>query len=220
MGGANFDLLHWRRLWEPHFPELWHERGLFPSFQAPPSTVSLRTRASKHPIEQPPQPLDRSSLNLQNPERSSSLEAPRAFTRHWSSRRSCPRATTRGQATTISEIILPSIYSDQDHHQRIDRPPIYRSTVEKTPTEKTRASTRYRRNRRRCSRAPAPPHGLKPRTRASRLQNSRKAAISDSSPADLPFGGGTASIGGSTRLHAPMGTPASPFTRHRGLRTQ
>uniref|UniRef100_A0A2N9I5I5 Uncharacterized protein n=1 Tax=Fagus sylvatica TaxID=28930 RepID=A0A2N9I5I5_FAGSY len=121
-----------------------------------------------------------SSLNLQNPERSSSLEAPRAFTRHWSSRRSCPRATTRGQATTISEIILPSIYSDQDHHQRIDRPPIYRSTVEKTPTEKTRASTRYRRNRRRCSRAPAPPHGLKPRTRASRLQNSRKAAISDS----------------------------------------
>uniref|UniRef100_A0A2N9IBS1 Uncharacterized protein n=1 Tax=Fagus sylvatica TaxID=28930 RepID=A0A2N9IBS1_FAGSY len=72
---------------------LWHERGLFPSFQAPPSTVSLRTRASKHPIEQPPQPLDRSSLDLQNPERSSSLEAPRALTRHWSSRLSCPRAT-------------------------------------------------------------------------------------------------------------------------------
>ena len=139
---------------------------------------------------------------------------------HWSSRRSCPRATRRGRATTISEIILPSIYSDQDYHQRIDRPPIYRSTVEKTPTEKTRAPTRYRRNRRRRSRAPAPPHGSKPRTRASRLQNGRKAAISDSSLAYLPFAGGTASIEGCTRLHAPMGIPASPFTRHWGLRTQ
>jgi hypothetical protein len=153
MGGANFDLLHWRRLWEPHFPELWHERGLFPSFQAPSSTVSLETRASKHPIEQPPQPLDRLSLDLQNPERSSSLEAPRALTRHWSSRLSCPRATTRGRATTISEIVVPGIYSDQDHHQQIDRLPIYCCTVEKPPSEKQRASTRRRKCRRQCSRA-------------------------------------------------------------------
>ena len=116
-GRSYFDLLHWRRLWGPHFPEFWHERGLFPSFQAPLSTVSLETQASKHPIEQPPQPLDRLSLDLQNPERSSSLEAPRALTCHWSSRLSCPRATTRGRATTISEIIVPGIYSDQDHHQ-------------------------------------------------------------------------------------------------------
>jgi hypothetical protein len=114
----------------------WYERGLFPSFQAPPSTMSLGTRAFKHPIEQPPQPLDRSSLDLQNPERSSSLEAPRALTRHWSSRLSCPRATTRGRAATISEIVVPGIYSDQDHHQRIDHLLIYRCTVEKTRSEK------------------------------------------------------------------------------------
>uniref|UniRef100_A0A2N9J130 Uncharacterized protein n=1 Tax=Fagus sylvatica TaxID=28930 RepID=A0A2N9J130_FAGSY len=90
--------------------------------------MSLGTRAFKHPIEQPPQPLDRSSLDLQNPERSSSLEAPRALTRHWSSRLSCPRATTRGRAATISEIVVPGIYSDQDHHQRIDHLLIYRCT--------------------------------------------------------------------------------------------
>ena len=87
--------------------------------------MNLETRASKHPIEQPPQPLDRLSLDLQNPERSSSLEAPRALTCHWSSRLSCPRATTRSRATTISEIVIPGTNSDQDHHQQIDRLPIY-----------------------------------------------------------------------------------------------
>uniref|UniRef100_A0A2N9EFH3 Uncharacterized protein n=1 Tax=Fagus sylvatica TaxID=28930 RepID=A0A2N9EFH3_FAGSY len=167
------------------FPELWHERGLFPSFQAPPSTVSLRTRASKHPIEQPPQPLDRSSLDLQNPERSSSLEAPRALTRHWSSRLSCPRATTRSRATTISEIVVPGIYSDQDHHQWIDRLQIYRCT------------------RRRIFRSPE---------RGLPSSDSRKLAPRpDSSEDDLPFGGGNASIGGRTRPHAPVRLrPPSP----------
>ena len=165
------------------------------SIQAPPSMVSLKTRASKLPIEQPSQPLDRSSLDLQNPERSSSLEAPRALTRHWSSRHSCPRATTRGRATTISEIILPSICSDQDHHQQIDRPPIYRSTVKKTPTEKTRAPTRYRRNRRRCSRALAPPHGLKPRSKAFRAPLKDPGTWSDSSVDLLPFAVGISVIG-------------------------
>jgi hypothetical protein len=150
---------NWRRLWEPHFPEFWHERGLFPSFQAPPSTVSLGTRASKHPIKQPPQPLDRSSLNLQKPERSSSLDPPRALTRLWYARLGSPRATMSGRATTFSEIGVPGICLDQDHHQRIDRLPIYRCTVEKTPSEKWNAPpTRQRRNRRRFSRALAPPH--------------------------------------------------------------
>uniref|UniRef100_A0A2N9FXX5 Uncharacterized protein n=1 Tax=Fagus sylvatica TaxID=28930 RepID=A0A2N9FXX5_FAGSY len=69
--------------------------GFFQASKLRQALVSLETRASKHPIEQPPQPLDRLSLDLQNPERSSSLEAPRALTRHWSSRLSCPRATTR-----------------------------------------------------------------------------------------------------------------------------
>ena len=85
----------------------------------------------------------------------------------------------------------------------------------KTPSEKQRAPMRQRRNWRRCSRAPAPQHGSKPRTRASRLQNGRPAAISDSSLADLPFGGGIASIGGRTCwqgssdfLHAP------PYVQH------
>ena len=115
------------------------------------------------------------------------------------------------QATTFSKISIPGICLDQYHHQRINRFSIYRCTVEKTPSDKQRASTRQRRNRRRYSRAPAPPHGLKPRTRASKLQNGRLASISDSSPADLPFGGGTASIGGCTRLHAPVRLwPPSP----------
>uniref|UniRef100_A0A2N9G0K5 Uncharacterized protein n=1 Tax=Fagus sylvatica TaxID=28930 RepID=A0A2N9G0K5_FAGSY len=124
-GRSNFDLLHWRRLWEPHFPEFWHERGLFPSFQAPPSTVSLGTRASKHPIEQPPQPLDRSSLDLQNPERSSSLEAPRALTRHWSSRLSCPRATTRRRHIRTPEHGLLGFETVKRHHHWSPLQPIY-----------------------------------------------------------------------------------------------
>ena len=114
----------------------WYEQGLFMSFQASPSTVSLKTQASKHPIEQPPRPLDRSSLDLQNLERSSSLEAPRALTRHWSSRLNCPRATMRGRAATISEIVVPGIYLDQDYHQWIDCLQFYHCTVEKPPSKK------------------------------------------------------------------------------------
>uniref|UniRef100_A0A2N9IRR1 Uncharacterized protein n=1 Tax=Fagus sylvatica TaxID=28930 RepID=A0A2N9IRR1_FAGSY len=144
-------------------------------FQAPSSTVSLETRASKHPIEQPPQPLDRLSLDLQNPERSSSLEAPRALTRHWSSRLSCPRATTRGRATTISEIVVPGIYSDQDHHQQIDRLPIYCCTVEKPPSEKQRASTRRRKCPATMFTRLVPPHLSKLRTGASQLRFKKMA---------------------------------------------
>uniref|UniRef100_A0A2N9GV80 Uncharacterized protein n=1 Tax=Fagus sylvatica TaxID=28930 RepID=A0A2N9GV80_FAGSY len=107
-------------------------RGLFPSFQAPSSTVSLETRASKHPIEQPPQPLDRSSLNLQNPERSSSLEAPRAFTRHWSSRRSCTRATTRRRHIRTPEHGLLGSETTKWHHHWSPLRPIYHLAVEQT----------------------------------------------------------------------------------------
>jgi hypothetical protein len=132
---GNFDLLHWRRLWEPHFPELWHEWGLFSSFQAPPSTVSLRTRASQHPIEQPPQPLDRSLLDLQNPKRSSSLEAPHAFTRHWSSRLSCPRATMSRRHIRTPEHDLLGTETKKWHHHWSPLRPIYHLAVEQPPSE-------------------------------------------------------------------------------------
>jgi hypothetical protein len=59
-----------------------HERGLFPSIQASPSTESLRTRASNRRIKQPPQPMDRSLLDLQNPEKSSQSEPSRAVGVH------------------------------------------------------------------------------------------------------------------------------------------
>ena len=114
-----------------HFSRsFWYERGLFPSFQAPPSTVSLGTRVSKHPIEQPPQPLDRSSLDLQNLERSSSLEAPRALTRHWSSRLSCPRATTRRRHIRTPEHSLLGSETAKWHHHWSPLRPIYHLAVE------------------------------------------------------------------------------------------
>jgi hypothetical protein len=165
--------------------------------------VSLRTRASKHPIEQPPQPLDRSSLNLQNPERSSSLEAPRAFTRHWSSRRSCTRATTRRRHIRTPEHGLLGSETTKWHHHWSPLRPIYHLAVEQTLSECTRASTRRRKCRRQRSRAPAPPHLSKPRTGASQLRFKKLAPRPDSLEDDLSFGGGKSSIGGRTRLHAP-----------------
>ena len=64
--------------------------------------MNVGTQASKLPIEQPPHPLDRSSLDLKNPERSSSLEPPRALMRHWSSHRGYPRATATSHSRTRS----------------------------------------------------------------------------------------------------------------------
>jgi hypothetical protein len=55
------------------------------------------------------------------------------------------------------------------------------------------------------------PHYSKPITRATRLQNGKPATLLDSSPAHLPFGGGTVAIEGCTRRHAPARLrPLSP----------
>uniref|UniRef100_A0A2N9GEW9 Uncharacterized protein n=1 Tax=Fagus sylvatica TaxID=28930 RepID=A0A2N9GEW9_FAGSY len=114
---------------------------------SPPSTVSLGTRASKLPIEQPSQPLDRSSLDLQNPERSSSLEPPRALMRHWSSRMGCLRAAAtfalqntnllrlRNSKTTPPFGVLsgrPIIWRWTRHHLKRPRASMRRSHLRKS----------------------------------------------------------------------------------------
>ena len=198
------DLLHWRRLWELHFPEFWHERGLFPSFQAPPSTVSLGTRASKHPIEQPPQPLDRSSLDLQNPERSSSLEAPRALTRHWSSRLSCPRATTHRCHIRTSEHGLLGSETTKRHHHWSPLQPIYHLEVDKSPSKRPRAYTRRSHLRNPWPTRQSLSQLWKLKSGLSELRFKKPAPLLDSSEDDLLFAVGIALIGLATHLHAPM----------------
>ena len=153
----------------------WYERGLFPSIQALPSTVNVRTQASKLPIEQPPHPLDRSSLDLKNPERSSSLEPPRTLTRHWSSRRGCPRATTRRcHLRTPEHGLLGSETTKRNHHWSPLRPSFHLA-VEASPSESQRASTRRSHLWTPRPTRQSPPCLLKPRWDALRasIQESR-----------------------------------------------
>jgi hypothetical protein len=188
----------WRRLWEPHFRSFWHERGYFLSIQALPSTGSLGTPTSASPIEQPPTPMDRSSLYLQNLEKSSPLEPLCALTRHWNSQQIYTRATTHSRATSTSKLGVPSIISDKDNHHSIDHPPIYLSTVEKPPSEVEHASTRRLKSWGLCPRAVANPNLERSRTRAFVLRNGQEPPPSDSSSFDLSIGGGFDTIGGPT----------------------
>uniref|UniRef100_A0A2N9IYD9 Uncharacterized protein n=1 Tax=Fagus sylvatica TaxID=28930 RepID=A0A2N9IYD9_FAGSY len=171
--------------------------------------MSLETRASKHPIEQPPQPLDRSSLDLQNPERSSSLEAPCALTRHWSSQLSYPRATTRGRATR-----------DPSHHDRCSRHLLFRHLLRSRPPPTDRSSpdlslyggkivigggTRLHMSMGTLASLFTCCRGLQTPELSLPSSNSiqKAAPPSEFSPADLPFGIGIAAIGVFTRLHVP-----------------
>uniref|UniRef100_A0A2N9H1J9 Uncharacterized protein n=1 Tax=Fagus sylvatica TaxID=28930 RepID=A0A2N9H1J9_FAGSY len=160
------------------------------------------------------------------------------------------RASKLRQARQASELELPSIQSSNhlnhwlptrhharpSHHDLRNRrsrhllrprpPPTDRSSPDlllyggkKSNGEDTRSHALEKKPATLFTRL-VPPHLLKLRTGASQLRFKKMAPLLDSLEDDLPFGGGNASIGGSTRLHAPMGTPASPFTRHRGLRTQ
>ena len=58
----------------------------------------------------------------------------------------------------------------------------------------------------------APPPHSHSRTRSSGLQNRKVAPPLESSSANLPFGGGTASIGVHTRLHVPEKVSETTFT--------
>uniref|UniRef100_A0A2N9I717 Uncharacterized protein n=1 Tax=Fagus sylvatica TaxID=28930 RepID=A0A2N9I717_FAGSY len=102
--------------------------------------------------------MDRSSLYLQNLEKSSPLEPLYALTRHWNSQQIYTHATTHSRATSTSKLGVPSIISDKDNHHSIDHPPIYLSTVEKPPSEVEHASTRRLKSWGLCPRAVANPN--------------------------------------------------------------
>ena len=166
--------------------------------------VSLGTRASKLPIKQPPQPLDRSSLNLQNPERSSSLEPRRTLTRHWSSQMGCPRATTRRCHIRTLEHDLLGSQTVKWHHHWSPLWPIYHLEVDESPSERPRASTCRSHLQNPWPTRQSPSQLLKPRSELSKLRFKKVAPPFDSKTSDLSSAMKIALIRASTRHHALM----------------
>uniref|UniRef100_A0A2N9I7F2 Uncharacterized protein n=1 Tax=Fagus sylvatica TaxID=28930 RepID=A0A2N9I7F2_FAGSY len=169
-GMSYFDLLHWRRLWEPHFPEFWHERG----------AISELPSSAKHGE---PRKLELPSIQSSN------------HLNHWIDRRSIYktlkdrhhwRLHALSRATGVLGLaahappraaepprspksFVPGIYSDQDHHQRIDRPPDLLLYGGKTSIEEImRLHAPETVPATMLHALPAPPHLLKPRSKAFR----------------------------------------------------